>query len=92
MMGFGGWGTIYMIVFWAIIIALAVWLLSRLFPNGTDDTSSPRHNQTGWRDSVESPSVESPSVESPIEVLKRRYARGEITKMEYEEIRQDLET
>jgi putative membrane protein len=87
MMGFGGWGTIYMIVFWAIIIALAVWLLSRLFPSGTDYTSPPRHNQTGWSDSVESPSVE-----SPIEVLKRRYARGEITKMEYEEIRQDLET
>ena len=82
MMGFGGWGAIYMIVFWAIIIALAVWLLSRLFPSGTDDTSPPRHNQTRW----------SASVESPIEVLKRRYARGEITKMEYEEIRQDLET
>jgi putative membrane protein len=82
MMGFGGWGTIYMIVFWAIIIALAVWLLSRLFPSGTNDTSPPRHNQTRWSDSVE----------SPIEVLKRRYARGEITKIEYEEIRQDLET
>ncbi|HOG45463.1 MAG TPA: SHOCT domain-containing protein [Anaerolineae bacterium] len=27
----------------------------------------------------------------PIEILKRRYARGEITRAEYEEIRRELE-
>ncbi|MFQ5896591.1 MAG: SHOCT domain-containing protein [Nitrospinota bacterium] len=29
--------------------------------------------------------------EAPIEILKRRYARGEIAKQEFEEMRRDLE-
>jgi putative membrane protein len=31
------------------------------------------------------------SSETPLEVLKARYARGEISREEYEKIRQDLE-
>ena len=31
-----------------------------------------------------------PSAESPLEIAKRRYARGEITKEQYEQLRGDL--
>lgn len=79
MMGFGmgGLGLILMLLFWAVIIALAVWLLSSLFPK-VKNISPP----TGQRDE--------PS-QSPLEILKQRYARGEISKTEYEEMRQGLE-
>ena len=77
--GFGGLGFILMIFFWVAIIGLAVWLLSSLFPRAKG-TSSPlftaQHND--------------PS-ESPLEILKQRYARGEIPKAEYEGVRRDLE-
>jgi putative membrane protein len=31
-------------------------------------------------------------VESPLDILKRRYAKGEINKDEYEQIKRDLES
>jgi putative membrane protein len=31
-------------------------------------------------------------VESPLDILKRRYAKGEISKDEYEQIKRDLES
>jgi putative membrane protein len=31
------------------------------------------------------------SEEAPLDILKKRYARGEITKQEYEEMKKDLE-
>ncbi len=31
-------------------------------------------------------------VESPVDILKRRYAKGEISKDEYEQIKQDLQS
>jgi putative membrane protein len=33
-----------------------------------------------------------PGANRPLEILKERYARGEITREEYEELRRDLET
>lgn len=81
MMGFGmgGLGLIFMIVFWVTIIALAVWLLSSLFPQVKSASSFPSTAQR------------SEPPESPLEILKQRYARGEISKAEYEEMRRDLE-
>ena len=32
-----------------------------------------------------------PAAESPLDILRDRYARGEITREEYEEMRRDLE-
>jgi putative membrane protein len=35
-------------------------------------------------------SRESSGSESPLEILKKRYAKGEISKEEYEEVKRDL--
>ena len=77
--GFGGLGLFLMLVFWVVIIALAVWLLSNLFPRARGASSSPfvaRHGD---------------SSASPLEILKQRHARGEISTAEYEEMRRVLE-
>ncbi len=81
MMGFGmgGLSLIFMVVFWVMIIALAVWLLSSLFPRAKS-TSSPLFT-----------TQRSDPSESPLEILKQRYARGEVSKAEYEGVRRDLE-
>jgi putative membrane protein len=81
MMGFsfGGFGIVYMLIFWVVIVGLAVWLLSSLFPRGTNNTSS--HATTRQNEPLE----------SPLEILQQRYARGEISKAEYEEMRRDLD-
>ena len=76
--GFGGFGLIFMLVFWVGIIALAVWLLGNLFPRATS-APPPQAVVRG-----------NGSSESALEVLKQRYARGEITKAEYEEMRREL--
>jgi putative membrane protein len=77
MMGMGlGVGLILMLVFWLFIIGLAVWFLSNLFPRATDAFKTNKKDQT----------------ESPMEILQQRYARGEISKAEYNEIQKDLQT
>ncbi len=80
-LGFGGLGLIFMLVFWVVIIGLAVWFLGNLFPRATSGpalrTSPPAERYT-------------PPTESPLDILKTRYARGEITREEYEETRRDL--
>ena len=76
--GFGGLDVVYMLIFWVVIIGLGVWLLSRLFPRVTGDT--PSRSTTGRGDLSE----------SPLEILRQRYARGELSRTEYEEMRRDL--
>lgn len=77
--GFGGFGLLFMLIFWGGIIALAVWALGRLFPRAAGPATSP-------------PSVErSLPAETPLEILRERYARGEISKAEYEQLRRELE-
>jgi putative membrane protein len=60
-------GLIFMVLFWAAVILLILWLYRQL-----------------KRPSA--PSVQ----ESAVEILKRRYAAGEITKEEFEERKKDL--
>jgi putative membrane protein len=80
--GFGGLGMIFMLVFWVVIIALAVWLLSNIFPRATNSSS------------LRAAAGRSDLSESPLEILKQRYARGEINREQYElmkhEISEDL--
>ncbi|MEW5989052.1 MAG: SHOCT domain-containing protein [Chloroflexota bacterium] len=79
MMGYqmGWFGFFWMALFWIAVIALGVWLLARLFPRTTTTPPAP----TGGR-----------SEETSLEILKRRYANGELSKTEYEEMRRDLES
>jgi putative membrane protein len=83
MMGFGGAAMmLWMVVFWIAVVGVALWLLSRLFP-GTgqhfgNGQSTPDRITSGGSGRA-------------LDILNERYARGEITRAEYQEMRQDME-
>ena len=62
-MGYGGFGWIFMVLFWALLILGIVYLLKQIF---SDKKVTSR-------------------TESADEILKKRYAAGEVTKDEFEE-------
>jgi putative membrane protein len=73
-----GWmifGSLMMIVFWGGLIALIVLAVRGLTSSGKRDSG---------------PQGPSRSEPTALEILKIRYARGEITREEYEEMRQTL--
>jgi putative membrane protein len=74
MMAFGGIGILLMVLFWGALIFGGIWLVKTVF------TSTPQ-NQTGNEISMQS---------SPRGILEQRYARGEISREEYEQIKTDL--
>ena len=78
--GFGGFGFLFMLLFWILIIALAVWLVTRIFPQANGSTSPPSGGGSNNQ------------LVSPEDILKRRYAQGEISRSEYEEMREHLRT
>jgi len=70
--GFGmmsGFGGIFMILLWVVIIGLGMWLIVSLVSR----TNSPQL-----------------LTESAQDILKKRYARGEITKEQFDEMRHTL--
>ena len=73
-MGFGGFGFLFMAIFWLGIIAAAIWLLSNLFP---------KNNAMGTTNGTP---------ETAVSILQRRYARGEIDKEQFEQMRHELES
>ena len=79
--GFGwGWmifGGLMMLVFWGGMIALAVLAVRALI-------------NPGARGPVQAGASSPTGPNSALEILKERYARGEITKAEYEEMLEDL--
>jgi putative membrane protein len=74
--GMGGFGGFFIIIFWIIIIIGAIYLIKRLMQK--------TQNKDGSSDRV------SRSKPQPIEILKERYAKGEIDKKEFEEKKRDL--
>ena len=65
MMGFGmGFGFLFMLLFWGVLIWLVVTLI-----NGV---------QSGKKE------------EDPLDLLKKRYVSGKITKRQYEEIKKEI--
>lgn len=70
------WG-ILMVVFWVLVIGgVALLAIWLLRSSGT---TTALIGPTGRAE------------EAPVEILKRRYAKGEITKEQYEQMRKDLE-
>ncbi len=80
MMGFGfGFGWIMMVIIMLVPIGLAVFLLSLLFPRAAHGAASSGPAQRGDISL------------SATEILKQRYARGEISKEQFEQMRRDVE-
>jgi len=69
MLGFGFGGGLMMIIFWAFIIILIIWLVKGAhFGNNSELENSKKS----------------------LNILKERYAKGEIDKREFEEKKKDL--
>ena len=75
MMGGGGMGII-MILFWVVLLTAAILLASGLM------TRHSFSDQNGGQPLADS---------DALKILKQRYASGEISKIEYENMRQDLQ-
>ncbi len=76
-MGWGVWGFVAHAVVTVVIIVIALWLVRR-FVVGRDGGRGMRHWRNRW------------AVHSGLEILNERYAKGEITKEEYEERKKTL--
>ena len=74
--GFGLIGLLLMVLFWGGLILLAVWLVKAIFPGSR-----------GERSTSKTPPKAS---ESASEILAQRYARGEITREQFEIMKQDI--
>ena len=74
-MGFGGLGIIFMVLFWGGLILGGVWLVKSLFNAGQNNQNGPA----------------APRQPSARELLDKRYARGEINRDQYETMKQDLQ-
>jgi putative membrane protein len=72
------WGSVMMVVFWVAVIALVAWVVQSLVRRD--------HTAHGSGGNVTAPG---PRLE-PLDVAKERYARGEISRDEFEQIRDAL--
>ncbi len=72
--GYMGWaGWLMMLLFWALVIGVIIWVIQSA-------ARTARHPDSGPR-----------SAETPLDILKRRYASGEITKEQFDEMRRNLD-
>ena len=70
------WGGLMMILFWGAIIALVIWAAQSLSQRDGGQTH---------------PGGATPPARTPLDIAKERYARGEITREQFEEVRRTLE-
>ncbi len=70
------WGGLMMVLFWGIVIAVVVWAIQSLTRRDQGSTSAQERGSAR---------------PAPLDVAKERYARGEIGREEFEQIRKDLE-
>ena len=82
MWGWNGWGwggMLLMELFWVLVLGgLIALILLAVFAWGRSRTGQSGETRA--------------SSDRAIEILKERYARGEITKEQYEQMRRDLES
>ena len=72
-----------MMFFWILVLIAVVLLIRWLVTAGGNRTPVSQNPQT--------PQTPHGTVESALDILKKRYARGEITKEQFELMRRDLE-
>jgi putative membrane protein len=70
-----GLGFIWMLLFWGGLILLAIWLINLLFPSISQIP----------------PANTGSALFSARDILDQRYARGELSREQYEAMRQTLE-
>ena len=80
----GGFGWIFMVVFWGLVI----WAIVALVRGGFGNGHGCGHDHAGAARGKDKPAL--PAGRSPLEILKERYAKGEIDKKEFEEKKKDL--
>lgn len=68
---------IFMVVFWGLVI----WAIVALVRGGSGNSHGCGHDHTDAAHGKD---------KSPLEILKERYAKGEIDKKEFEEKKKDL--
>ncbi len=71
------WWVFLMMPFMMLGMGLMMWLMMRMMMMGMDDHSG-------------SHGTADPEVDSPLDIARRRYARGEITREEFEQLQRDL--
>ena len=71
MMGYGGFGGMFMWLIWILVAGAIIYFIFSLKKN--------------------SPKNDSSAPETHMEILKKRYARGEISKQQFDELKKDLE-
>ncbi len=69
---------LFVLVFWILLIGLVVWAIVQFLPRLAGKPAD---------DAIASPGSRQ---DSALDILQLRYARGEISKSDYEQIRDDL--
>lgn len=69
-----GFGLIWMLLSWGGFILLAVWLIIVLFPAGSQPSAGNGSNPYG----------------TARDILDQRYARGELSRAQYDEMRRTM--
>ena len=70
------WGGLMMILFWGAIIAIIVWAIQTVTRRESSEIHA-SHADLPAR--------------TPLDIAKERYARGEVSREEFEQIKRDLE-
>ncbi len=74
--GFFGLGMVLMVLFWVAVIGGAIWLVAALVRGNQGMGASGTGSGTG--------------AQAPLDILQTRYAKGEITQEQFEEMKRTL--